>query len=77
MNILRYNAAIIFLFVMAASCNNNTTQSATVSTESISTQKGMYAYDAAFLKKHTLKVLEAAITKRKIMAALYRKIFIR
>ena len=58
MDILKYKAAFIFLSVIAASCNNNTTQPATASSDSVILQKGMYAYDAAFLKKHTSKVLE-------------------
>ncbi len=60
MNISKYNAAFILLFEMTASCNNNTTKPATVSKDSITIQKGMYAYDADFLKKHTSKVLELA-----------------
>src|SRR6187200_1110941 len=57
LSILKYSTAGILLFLTMAACNNPTQQkTATVDTTAIS--KGMYGYDAAFLKKHTTKVLE-------------------
>ena len=47
----------IYLLVAFASCNNATNKNVTAENASTVT-KGMYGYDADFLKKHTGKVLE-------------------
>ena len=57
LHIFKYSAAGIFLFITIASCNNSTQQT-TATSDSVKVSKGMYAYDAAFLRKHTTKVLE-------------------
>lgn len=55
--IRRHVAQVFVLPIIAAGCNNGTT-STVKTTDTTNFSKGTYAYDAAFLKKHTTGVLE-------------------